>query len=299
MPNDPEFAAKMTNIQFCAMAQHLNEAAIVSMTAPLACAKSQICDLATVTRWVRNAWNTERVLRLNLDNFAPSDLNACVHWALPQAYYSVFSTTLALFNVIGRNETSHSAVIKQFGLSVVAANRYPQKLNFYATGTIQNEILSGVRRVVGGQTINYDKADASSVENQIAQFLSATRKERLRYVKDRNFCNTFKNKRGKKLKNFKEPQWEKVAESAGPTSLLSLLYRKRITANYDDIGTITSELLDGKKLISDLLTVVRSCNLVHEHLIYCALGKTDFETLHDNKQKFEFVLDSRQKLDAG
>jgi len=255
--NDPEFAAKMTNIQFCALAQYLNEARIVSTAAPLACAKSPACDLAIARRWIRNAWNTEKVLRLNLDNFAPEELNACVHWALPQAY-----------------------------------------LNFFATGTIQNMNIVGVQRAAGGQTIDYDKNDQASIENQIAQFLSASRKERLKFIKERNFRNTFKTKRGKKLKNFKEPQWEKVAETAGPTSLLSLLYRKRITANYDDIATITSDHLDGQKLISDLLVIVRSCNLIHEHLIFTALGNADFESLHANDQKFEFVLDSRQKLDA-
>jgi len=298
MPNDPEKAAQMTNNHFCALARHLNEEAMTSDAAALTAIKSPVCDVAVVNRCCLNGWNSEKVLRLNLQNFNPPDLNCCVHWALPQAYYSVFCMTLALFNTIGRNETSHKAVIKYFGMVAEAGNRFPDRMNFHATGTPNNIQTFGVSKTPGGHTIHYDKSTPASIENQIAQFLTATRKKRLEFIKGRDFKKAFKTKRGKNLKSFREPEWEAVASSIGPTSLLSLLYRKRITANYDDIGTITSDYLDGHKLIEDLIAIVRSCNLTIEHLIYTALGRPDFDGLHKDNSKFDFVLDSRAKLDA-
>ena len=298
MANDPEKAAQMTNSQFCALARHLNGSAMSAEVASLACNRSATCNLETVRRWTLNGWNTEKVLRLNVSSFSPADLNCCVHWAFPQAYYSVFCNVLALFNVIGRSETKHAAVIKQFGKIATEGNRFPSQLSFFADGTVKNMVFSGVSRAAGVQTIHYNKLLPASVENQIAQFLSATREKRLDYLKNSNFKKKFKTKRGGNRKNLTEANWQQVSDSLGVTSLLSLLYRKRITANYNDIGTIISDYLDGEKLIIDLIAIVRSCNMTIEHLIYSAIGDHDFEALHQNNPNFNFVVESREMIDA-
>jgi len=61
-----------------------------------------------VRKWATNGWNTERILRLTADLLPSDQLENALQWAFPQAYYSVFALTLALYKTTGQTETSHA-----------------------------------------------------------------------------------------------------------------------------------------------------------------------------------------------
>jgi hypothetical protein len=63
-----------------------------------------------------------------------------------------------------------------------------------------------------------------------------------------------------------------VSDGLGPTALLSLLYRKRIKANYQDIDTFLHSELQPEPLYKHLLGIVGGVNFVHEVFIARALG---------------------------
>jgi hypothetical protein len=69
------------------------------------------------------------------------------------------------------------------------------------------------------------------------------------------------------------------SDRIGFTNLLSLLYRKRIKANYQDIETLVSPDIDAEEIYGHLKIIVGACNLVHEAFICKALGKDKYREL--------------------
>lgn len=202
---------------------------------------------------------------------AEDALRHSLQWAFPQAYYSVFAITLASFKAVGYTEESHAAVIRKFGTEA-KAQKYPTRCCALAVGHPPTTVGLAPFRLP--HSLAYDPTDANSVDAQLGQFLCATRRHDLT-EKKRDI--PVKTKSGKRRKAFRPEHWTLVSDALGPTSLLSLLYRKRIKANYRDIDTFVHADLDAQALYGDLITTASTLNFVHEVIVRCALGKRVFD----------------------
>ena len=94
-------------------------------------------DIEKVFTWLKNSWNTEMVLSKNKDIIIDTGEPFAMQWAFPQAYYTCFTSILALFKTLGYTQERHTSVLKEYG--VLASNdKYPCSLAFYATGGMNN-----------------------------------------------------------------------------------------------------------------------------------------------------------------
>jgi hypothetical protein len=155
-------------------------------------------------------------------------------------------------------------------------HKYPAGMSFAANGIRPFE-FSEIKKFPTRSTVHYNPAETESVETQIAQFLSATRDIDLRRQKTKmRFDCKGKNKRKKSLR---PKEWLRVSESLGPTGVLNLLYRKRIKANYQEIDTLQSDVIDSKTVISSLGRILCALNFVHEAFIAKAVGLEEYRKL--------------------
>lgn len=265
----------MTNIQFSAFARRLRRTRVVNETRTLLArrriVRGRLSDPDEVTQWLLNGWNTEQLLGSNKRVLVEDALRHSLQWAFPQAYYSAFAITLASYKAVGYTEESHSAVIRKFGTEA-KANKYPTSLCALAIGFPPVGISVGDFRLP--HSLAYDGNDEDLVNAQLGQFLCATRRIDLR---EKKVDIPVKTKAGKRRRAFLPEHWLLVSDALGPTSLLSLLYRKRIKANYRDIDTFLHSDLDAVALYGDLIAIVSTINFVHEVIVRCALGKRTFE----------------------
>ncbi len=279
-------AAITTNNEFAALAVKIELDAVLAELAQLphflSLSHRQFTDFGVIKNYLVNGWNTERILRITANSLTSDALPSGLQWGFPMAYYSVYSVTLAYFKIAGFTETSHAPVIRKFG-SLVAQRKYPESLSFYASGQ-RPCVFSGVQHDAGFSTLtkpyNRDTAD-----KMIACFLSGTRKQDLEEKKKDIRLLT---KAGKRKRAFRSDDWSQVSERLGRTSLLSLLYRKRIKANYRDIDTFLSPQIDGSGIFCSLQQIVDSLNLIHEAMIAKIIGATDFEKLQSDLSSKDF-----------
>ena len=85
-----------------------------------------------------------------------------------------------------------------------------------------------------------------------------------------------KTKKNKIKKRYSSEDWKKVSDSLGYTNILSLLYRKRIKANYHDIDTLLNPSLDPNVAYNNLIHIVEMMNMVHEAFIIKGIGEKKF-----------------------
>lgn len=275
---ETDFAAMMTNRQFAALRLRLDKRVLVNELSELPqiknVRKANNYDGRETRKWLLNGWNTEYLLRSTPSLFESEQLVNAVQWAFPQAYYAAYALTLAYFKTVGQSEYAHTGVIRRFG-ELVMQGRYPNALQFVAFGVKPIQFL-GADRIPGVSSLFLNSSDHRSIAHQIAQFLKTTRE---RDLIERKKGIKFQSKSGRRKKSLSVNEWQKVSESLGPTSLLSLLYRKRIKSNYQDIDTFLSGRIDASVLFTDLIHVVSCLNLVHEALIAAAIGVRQFEQM--------------------
>ena len=218
-------------------------------------------DLESVKDQLVNGWNTERILRMTSGSLTEDALPSGLQWGFPMAYYLSYSVTRAYFKVAGYTEQSHASIIRKFG-SLVTQGKYPESVSFIASGT-KPCVFTGVDHDAAFSTLT-KPTDSETARKMIACFLSGTRKQDLEEKKKDIKLLT---KAGKRKRAFSSEDWSQVSERLGRTSLLSLLYRKRIKANYRDIDTFLSPKIDGSSIFSSLEQIVDSINLIHEAMI--------------------------------
>lgn len=272
-PDDDRFAALMTNVQFHALAVRLSPQRLVPEVRVLLQARKlergAKCEDAVVNSLLMNGWNTEHLLHVSASHLTGDALRQSLHWAFPQAYYSVYSLTLAYFKAIGYTEESHTALIRKFGQEA-RASRYPAAMSCIAEGGKQRTYRELCCTSLP-TTLHFDPAVVETVDGQIAQFLSATRRIDLRTRKGEMRLRT---RKGKTKKALSATDWTQVGSSLGATSILSLLYRKRLQANYRSIETLLHAEVDADSLYRNLIRVTGALNFTHEVLITRALGKS-------------------------
>ena len=243
-----------------------------------------------VRKWATNGWNTELILRLTADLLPSDQLENALQWAFPQAYYSVFALTLALYKTTGQTETSHAGVLRSFG-DRVASGRYPSCLSFTAAG-VEPIAFEGTAKAPAVSSLTFDPRIPETVNTQIAQFLKGTREKDLQEQK-RKMLKSFKTKSGARKKNLTEKDWGKVSESLGRTSILSLLYRKRIKSNYGDIDTFLNPNIIAAPLLKNLIHVVNCVNFTHEVCIARAVGLAAYRQLQAQLSRTPEFLQNR------
>jgi len=223
-----------------------------------------------VGRWLANSWSTEHVMRIQSELDDESKKFA-LHWLFPQAYYACFSQLMGLFSAVGYKDATHTSVIRRYG-ELLGQGKYPKCLTWYADGIPSSIKLVNVRTYDVPASYYVDLGDMRTVDNQIAQLLRSTRDMHLRSKRE-DLRKDFRTMRGGIKKRLLQQDWEVVSKKLGPTSLLSILYRKRIKANYRDIDTFVQSEIDGANVIENLVNLVDGLAIVHESFICRALGK--------------------------
>lgn len=271
--DDLYFRARTTQMQFAALARRCMSG---RLHAELACLPFWLrlraasgADPSFIAKWLKNGWNTELLLRQNLSALDGDALRNSLQWAFPQAYYAAYTVSLAFFNAAGFTESAHGSVIaKQARLASTGC--YPKTLCFAADGG-RTRVFRGLDECALESPLHYDPKSPANVDTHLRRFLNATRDDDLR-ARRNDMRKNFKTKKGQPKKALTPADWEEISLRHGPTGLLSLLYRKRIKANYRDIDTFLSDDLDARQLYGDLICVTASLNVVHEAFIAKALG---------------------------
>jgi hypothetical protein len=291
------FRARTTQIQFAALAVRCETRGVFEQLPRIATLKRLLpatnLSIPEVRRGLANGWNTEFLLRVNRRSLTGDALRNSLQWAFPQAYYSVFAITSALFRTVGFTESSHAAVISKVGKQM-QTGWYPDRVSFLADGG-RRRIYANLHRTQLPSPLFFDRDQPGAIDTHIANFLNATREQDL---KARKKGSGIKTKTGRPKKAFSASDWDRVSTRVGPTSILSLLYRKRIKANYRDIATFLSEDLQPQQLYADLITIVRSMNLVHEAYIAKMLGRDSYLSIQASCTSYDFLsIRTRAVLD--
>lgn len=268
------FRARMTKIQLDALGVRLNRSAIIKQLIELRYFndfhKSQACNLLEVRKLLRNGWNTEYLLVSTADNYDNELLQNSLHWAFPQTYYAVYCISSAFLRVAGYQDSSHAMVMKRMGI-LMSQKKYPYALSFLCNGADCKEFIN-IAKTELPSTI-YFTPKPEIVDSQVCQFLSATRKIDLR---ERKYKTIIKTKNNTTKKNYNSEDWSRVSNNLGYTNILSLLYRKRIKANYHDIDTLLSPSLNAKVAYNNLIHIVEMMNIVHEAFLIKGIGEKNF-----------------------
>jgi len=233
-------------------------------------------------RWLINSWNTERVLHLNKEVLENSKPAFAMQWVFPQAYYSVYASFMAHCRAAGYPEESHTAAMRLFG-KLLEEKKMPPSISFYCSGGLRSITYHGIDKPNGIDSMEYDLTRPETIDNQICQFLKSTREIRL---KDKSKRFQFKTKDGKLRKTLSKDLWEKVSNSLGNTSIIELLYRKRIKANYLDISTFNHYSFRGLEIWKCLCSIVHTANALNEAYVAKAVGLNRYgEILKDSRSQ--------------
>jgi hypothetical protein len=139
---------------------------------------------------------------------------------------------------------NHEKSIKLFGNST-KDNHYPNAIKFYVSGLHKDYKYHGLSSFGSFSSSFSPLAKINCLEDaemQIANFLKSTREQnaknkRKRGEKEHAKQKDFQNQKGELIKNFKKKHWDKIYSSIPETTILNVIYRLRIKANYHDIET--------------------------------------------------------------
>lgn len=303
------FKAETTHRQFASLSHKLVSADIENEIINLdffvnRLEKSKKVNLEEVEKWLKNSWNTENVLIQNKNIIENTGQSFAMQWAFPQAYYSTFGSLLAHFKALGYTQESHSAVLKNFS-SLIEQNKFPESICFYCTGGKKNYKYVNIAKPNDVGSMDFDIGNIKTIDNQICQFLKATREIKL---DDKAPDLKFKNLKGQKRKKLNPAMWQQVSDAIGHTSIMDLLYRKRIKANYQDIDTFSSTQFKGLEVLTNLSAVVGRLNLINETYIAKAVGldiyeemlnrhlkKVNNDTVKTRFEKTKIIINATQK----
>ena len=285
------FAAETTQNQLVALRMKLCHPGVIQELGQLSkfinVSKSKSLIPADLKKWIYNSWNTELILNSNKIIIDDSDHPFAIQWAIPQAYYSIFCSLLAMYKVLGFTEMSHAAVRKKVA-DLIKSNYFPPSISFYCTGYEKFCQFINIEKPVFSKkqsSVSFDLRDEQSVDKQICQFLKSTRKHQVDEIKNDKLLRKLKivNKtNGLAKKSLNRVDWGIVAEKVHETTILDLLYRKRIKSNYGNIDLFTSEDLDGVVVLRALTRIVDKLCLINEAYVYRAIGKEEYLSLKNS-----------------
>lgn len=240
--------------------------------------------LDIIRKLLWNSWSTEYAFNLSKQVDNVDYYKFALHWNFPQAYYSVYLSMTAFHETQGIANDQHEKSIKQFGNSIKDGH-YPRALSFYASGlheqfSFQNlstfnsfpPNFSGLSRI----------ESLEDAQAQIAAFLKSTRtknaehkREKLREAKDKKFLTN----NGEFRKKFTKAHWDFIYQTIPVTTLLNLMYRLRIKANYHDVEAFIHADIDFHRFHDSLGSIISYLNFVHEAYVLKVIGRNDFEKI--------------------
>lgn len=297
------FQAKTVKNQFSALSHHIHTTNLFNelLNIPYFVNKisfSKHADQKKIESLLLNSRNTEYILRSN-NQILEHVEHACVlQWAFPQAYYSVFNSLRALYHTLGYTEAdkSHALILKKFA-SLAVEGKLPKAISFYSDGGKKSINYHNIVKPQGLKPMSFSLRDSETVHNQICQFLKSTREQKLDERKDK-YCLESKKKCGKEKKFLTANEWDEISAQVGPTTIMDLLYRKRIKSNYGDVDPfISEEFEDGPLVLECICNITYQINYIFEIYICRAMGPSKFEKLvRNNYSKYEFAEKRLQKV---
>lgn len=300
--------ARVTMGRFIALAHHLNydQSARQLKTVPYFGQKLQRnheADLKYVRRLLYNSWNTEYLLRAS-EQQSDDYLRIALHWSFPQAYYCVYLNLHAFLVAKGINAKTHEGILRQFG-SLVRHGAYPKAMSFHLMGELSEPSfvhLPHYNPALAKTTVelspirNIEEADTS-----IAGFLRTTRREKAELLKAERQSrkrNALKTKDGRVRQSFQREHWKVITDRMGITTILDLLYRLRIKANYQDIDSFIQDRIDCRPFYTALREIIAYLNFVHESYTAKVIGVQQFERIVEDfpgKAEQQFVQNRLQR----
>jgi len=274
------YSAEMTNRQFASLSHKLVSADIENEIINLDFFKNRLkqsktMNLIEVEKWLKNSWNTENVLNQNRSIIENTGQYFAMQWAFPQAYYSAYGSLLAHYKALGYTQESHSSALKYFSL-LAEENKFPEAICFYCTGGKKDFRYVNIEKPNSLSSIAFDLTSMKTIDNHICQFLKATREIKLDAKAPQL---KFKNATGQLRKKLSPAMWQMVSQSLGHTTIMDLLYRKRIKANYQDIETFSSKHFKGLEVLTNLSVIVSKLNLINETYVAKAIGIDSYENI--------------------
>lgn len=231
-----------------------------------------------------NSWSTEYAFLLTGSVDSDEYYKFALHWNFPQAYYSVYLNMTAFHQTQGIANDQHEKSIKIFGNSIKDGH-YPSAISFFAKGLHKQFEFHGLPDF---QNITSDFNGLAKIRTpqdsqiQIAKFLKSTReknadhkREKLEQSKDRRFFNANGNFR----KSFTSYYWNLIYSTIPETTILNLMYRLRIKANYHDVESFINADIDFKVFHECLGRIIDYLNFVHESYLVKVIGATEYETI--------------------
>lgn len=227
-----------------------------------------------------NSWSTEYAFNIHSSADNNQYYKFALHWLFPQAYYSIYLAMTAFHETQGKANDQHEKSIKIFGNSVKDGH-YPEALSFYATGNYKNTIIKNLEHEKSNINALTNIRTEKDSQEQISNFLKSTREQNAKNKRKRgkkNFSKDprFQNKEGKLVKRFTRKHWDIIYKTIPETTVLNLLYRLRIKANYHDIQTFINADIDFEDFHSNLGSIIYYINFVHEAYIVKAIGEEIF-----------------------
>lgn len=238
-------------------------------------------ELEKVEGWLGNVWSTEKLLRINKRDLSDQGLSQAVHWAFPQAYYALYNCLSAFLSAKGAGTSNHAKTCKAFG-TLVKQGKYPDSVSFLATGNKKSQQFTKITDHGKSTPTDLDIADRTTVSSIICSHLRATRRIDCNNMRE-NRKSDFKTQKGKIKERLTEEDWDSVARSVGPTSLMSIMYRHRVKSNYREVDSLLSQDLDASKVHSGLIHIVECVNYIHECYLIALMGKAEVLSIFESQ----------------
>ena len=240
--------------------------------------------LDTIRKLLWNSWSTEYAFSMTSTVNNDDYYKFALHWNFPQAYYSIYLSMTAFHETQGIANDQHEKSIKIFGNSIKDGH-YPQAISFYCKGLHEDFEYKGIDNFQGFPNDYSGLSRVGCIDDahlHIASFLKSTRKKNADSKRDK--CKEKKDKRFLNAKGdfrlkFSKEHWDKIYETIPETTILNIIYRLRIKANYHDIETFINADIDFKIFHKCLSSIINYLNYIHEAYIFKVIGKIEYEKI--------------------
>ncbi|WP_337041056.1 hypothetical protein [Emticicia sp. 17c] len=221
-----------------------------------------------------NAWNTEFSLRNVARTPDRQFLAHSLHWAFPQAYFSVYYSVRAVLGTQGFYSSDEDLVTKRMA-SWVERGFYPASLGYYSSGNYNDFKIHRLAKSTIRPSVDFLK-DEEDVASHVAQFLRTTRTmkaKKLRDVIQSNEDTALKNRKtGDIIMKFSKLDWEKITSQLPVTTIFDLLGRLKYSESNREIERFLNASIAFEDFHEALTGIVYYLNLVHEAYLIKALG---------------------------
>jgi hypothetical protein len=242
------------------------------------------CNNEYLTKLLWNSWSTEYAYNLGTQLNNDDYYKFALHWNFPQAYYSVYLAMTAFHETQGIANDNHDSSINKFGNSV-KDQHYPRAISFHSLG-LHNEFRYNCLdtfKNIPNYYYGLKRIDSlDDAQTQIALFLKTTRinnavhkREKLKGKDSKKFLNG----KSELRKRFNKEHWDLIYQSMPVTTILNLLYRLRIKANYHDVEAFIHAEIDFRTFHECLGGIIEYLNFVHESYIVKVIGNEEYEKI--------------------